>query len=168
MKVRPAKKSDIPEILGIVSAVRKEYFEKNGIPQWNDGYPDRAIFEEDLENGGLFVLSQGENVIGTVTVTYARESRYDAIEGEGWQEDGDYAVVHRIAVSPDFHGMGLGGALIAVADKLCEQRGLHSVRSDTHEANIGMRRTLEKAGYTCRGTIHNSDGAARLAYEKLL
>ena len=79
MKVRPAKKSDLPEIMSIVSAVRRDYFEKNGIPQWNDGYPDRDIFLSDLDRGELFALSQGENIIGMITVSFEHEDGCAAV-----------------------------------------------------------------------------------------
>ncbi len=168
MKVRPAKKSDLPEIMSIVSAVRRDYFEKNGIPQWNDGYPEKEIFLSDLDRGELFALSQGENIIGMVTVSFEHEDSYDVIEDGGWRTDGEYAVIHRLAVSPDFHGMGLGAALINLADKLCEQRDVHCVRCDTHEHNAAMRKTLEKCGFRYCGVIHIANGEPRVAYDKLI
>ena len=167
MTVRPARASDLPEVMKIVSRAREEYFEKNGIPQWQGGYPSRELFEEDLEKERLFVLVQGENIIGMVVVCFEHEKCYDVIEDGAWADDKDeYAVVHRIAVSPDFHGMGLGGALVKLADKLCEQRGVRYARSDTHEMNLAMRHTLEKCGYVRRGIIHIEDGSPRVAYEK--
>ena len=45
--------------------------------------------------------------------------------------------------------------------------GMDSVRIDTHEGNVVMRRMLEKNGFVHCGTIYLMNGDARVAYEKL-
>lgn len=168
MKMRLAKPADIKEIMDIVGQVQKKYFEKNDIPQWRDGYPQKELFEKDIEKKSLFVLSQGELIIGMAAVCFEHEPSYDIIENGAWKSDGEYAVIHRIAVSPDFHGFGFGKNFIELAQMLCNQRGVHSLRADTHEQNIAMQKTFQSCGMEYCGVIHIENGDPRVAYEKLI
>ena len=37
MKVRPAKKSDLSDIVSCAERIKSEYFLRHDIPQWNNG-----------------------------------------------------------------------------------------------------------------------------------
>ena len=54
MKVRPATKADIGDILGCVRRIKREYFEANNIEnrmvvdsEWDDDWDEDDVFEED-------------------------------------------------------------------------------------------------------------------------
>lgn len=168
MKVRPAKQSDIEEVMDCVKRLKKEYFERYEIPQWQGDYPSEATFVADMEAGRLFVMHMGDCLVGFVCVGFEPDPCYAVIENGSWKHDGEYAVVHRLGVNPDWQKMSMGGVLMSVADKLCEAKGVSAVRADTHEKNISMQKLLEKCGFERRGVIHLEDGAPRLAYEKEL
>ena len=51
---------------------------------------------------------------------------------------------------------------------LAADNGYASVRVDTHQGNLPMRRMLEKNGFEYCGTIHLLDGQSRVAYERLV
>ena len=68
-------------------------------------------------------------------------------------------MIHRIASTPNSHGI-----LDAVLD-YCEALA-PCIRIDTHEANIIMRKGLEKRGYQYCGIIHLLNGDERLAFQK--
>ena len=48
------------------------------------------------------------------------------------------------------------------------QIGKKSLRIDTHEGNVVMRKMLEKHSFVHCGTIYLENGDARVAYEKML
>lgn len=168
MKVRPAKRDDLGDIMTCVRRLKKEYFEEKGIPQWQGDYPSRETFLSDIEGGRLFVMYMGECLVGFTSVCFEPDPCYTEIEGEGWKNDGAYAVVHRFGINPDWHGMGMGKALMGLADRFCEAKKVSAIRADTHEANAAMIGLLKKCGFEERGTIHLADGAPRLAFEKNL
>ena len=62
--------------------------------------------------------------------------------------------------------------MLSLAEDLALGSGCESVRVDTHEGNIPMRRLLEKHGYTACGVITllsgSEAGQKRVAYEKKL
>lgn len=166
MKVRPAKKDDLDDIMSVVHRLQKEYFEKNEIPQWQNGYPSRETFLKDIEDRSLFVMYLGECLIGFASIKYAAEPTYSVIENGNWEKDDSYLVIHRFGINPDWHKMGMGTTLIAIADKICEANSISSIRADTHEKNAGMIALLEKSGFKKRGIIHLENGDPRLAFEK--
>ncbi len=173
MKVRPAVKSnsensDTKNILACVRRIKREYFEANGIDQWGEGYPSRDQFMSDIEKKALYVMYMGEVLIGFGAFLAEPDPCYAEIEG-AWKTEGDnYLVVHRFGINPDWHSMGMGTALMGLADKICEVKKLGSVRVDTHEKNIAMHKLLEKCGFERCGIIHLENGDPRVAYEKVL
>lgn len=173
MKVRPAVKSndensDTKNILACVRRIRREYFEANNIDQWSDGYPSRELFLSDIEKQALYVMYMGEVLVGFGAFLAEKDPCYEVIEGE-WKTDGEsYLVVHRFGINPDWHAMGMGTALMGLADKICEVKKIPSIRVDTHEKNIAMQKLLEKFGFEKCGIIHLENGDPRVAYEKVL
>ena len=168
MKVRPASKPDIPSVLGCVRRIKNEYFEANNINQWVGDYPSREIFASDVDKKALYVMYMGEVLIGFGSFLCEAEPTYEKIDG-AWLTDGEkYLVVHRLGINSDWHGMGMGTALMGLADKICEVKTIPSIRVDTHEANISMQKLLEKCGFTKCGTIYLENGDPRIAYEKVL
>lgn len=166
MRVRLANEEDLQEVIDLTARVKEEYFEANGIPQWTDDYPAEIDFARDLQAGRLFVMHMGECLIGYASMEVAEDPCYGEIEGGSWKEEGPYVLIHRFAINPDWHRMGMGTVLMALADKLAEAKGAKSARSDTHEKNAGMIALLEKCGFEKRGTIHLEDGSPRIAFEK--
>ena len=168
MKVRPASKPDIPSVLGCVRRIKNEYFEANNINQWVGDYPSREIFASDVDKKALYVMYMGEVPIGFGSFLCEAEPTYEKIDG-AWLTDGEkYLVVHRLGINPDWHGMGMGTALMGLADKICEVKKIPSIRVDTHEDNISMQKLLEKCGFTKCGTIYLENGDPRIAYEKVI
>lgn len=168
MKVRPAKKSDLSDIVNCAERIKSEYFLRHNIPQWQDGYPSKEDFAADIDAGRLFVMYLGEALIGFISVSAEHEPNYDVIyEGE-WKSSEPYVVVHRFGINPDWHGMGMGTSLFGIVPRLCEAHGINAIRIDTHEQNSAMIRFLEKNGFERAGIIHLANGEPRIAFEKIL
>ena len=147
------------------------YFKEAGIDQWQNGYPNAESLAEDMAGGESYVLveDEAEEVLGTCFISFAGEPDYDVIYEGSWQEQEPYGVVHRVAVASDRKGQGLAGLMIQQAVAMCRQRGIGSMRMDTHEDNRSMQRMLAKNGFVYRGIIYlGRDGAKRVAFEKTL
>lgn len=147
------------------------YFKEAGIDQWQNGYPNEETLLEDMAGGESYVLvdEETEEVVGTCFVSFRKEPDYDVIYEGSWQEPEPYGVVHRVAVSSDRKGQGLAGQMIQHAAAMCRERGIGSMRMDTHEDNRSMQRMFAKNGFIYRGIIYlGRDGAKRVAFEKIL
>lgn len=142
-----------------------------GISQWQKGYPSRAVWEQDVEEGCTYLALDQGVVAGIFAFKTDPDSSYEDIDG-AWLTDGSYASLHRVCVADESKGKGVAGALFTHAFKLTRERRLPSVRIDTHPGNLPMRRAMEKAGFEPCGEIRLADGPEagdlRIAFEKVL
>lgn len=168
MKFRKTEKKDIPGILRIIRQAQ-QYMKEQGIDQWQDGYPDEAVFEEDIARGYSYVMEADGKVIGTMAVLFDGEPTYDKIYDGAWKTAGEpYAAIHRVAVDAEEKGRGIAGRMLSEVEKMCRERGVRSMKNDTHRDNKSMQRMLGKNGFEYCGVIYLEDGAERIAFEKTL
>ena len=169
MRISLAIKDILPEIMGIFAEARQT-IASLGINQWQNGYPIEQIVEEDIaQNRSYSVID--DTICGTFVVILDGEPTYDKIYDGNWLTGNDYAdymAIHRVAVSVRSRGKGVSTEIINFATNLARDNGRSSLRIDTHEGNIVMRKMLEKHGFIYCGIIYLEDGESRVAYEKLI
>lgn len=168
MLIRKAVSADLDALMPIFDEARGT-IGKLGIDQWQDGYPQREVIEEDIRGGYTRVIETDGTVRGTFALFFDGEPTYDRIFDGHWltgDENRNYLAVHRVAITVASRGTGLSGALIAHAEEEAKAAGKLSIRIDTHEGNVVMRRMLEKNGLQYCGIIYLVNGDPRVAYEK--
>ena len=99
-------------------------------------------------------------------IIFDKEPAYEDIEGE-WLTNGNYGVVHRVAVSKLAKGKGIATKLFKNIEGLCLEKNIHSIKVDTNFDNVPMLKILERLEYTYCGEVYFR-GAARKAFEKKL
>ena len=153
---------DLPTILKLRDQAREIMRSYGNTFQWPDGYPRDDMFHKDIERAGSYVVADAS---GTIVATFALlpnpEPTYKVIYDGQWLDNLPYHVIHRIASTPDSHGV-LDAILNFCESQVC------NIRIDTHEANVIMRRGLEKHGYRYCGIIHLLNGDERMAFQKVV
>lgn len=168
MIFRKTKFEDINDVLKIIDDA-KNYFKDNNIDQWQKGYPNKEIIEQDIINKEGYVLIDNDtNIIGTLSLSFRGEPTYKEIYNGKWLTNNDFGVLHRVAVDIKYKGKGLANIMISEAEKIAKSKGFKSLRVDTHENNIPMQRVLNKSNFKRCGNIYLIDGDERIAYEKIL
>ena len=167
MEFRKSIKSDIKEIINIIEEAQS-YFKANGIDQWQNGYPNEESIMNDIESGESYVLLKDDKVIATAYLSFSGESDYDVIYDGKWISQGDYAVVHRVAVSSNIKGHGVAGELFKYIEEICLGNNIKHIKIDTHRQNKSMQRFLSKNGFEYCGVIYLEDNSERIAFEKVL
>lgn len=167
MHFRKAERTDIPRIAALYEQA-VAYFAKNGIDQWQNGYPDAASLEKDIENEVSYLFENADGILATVAFCIGREPTYDRICAGAWKNSGSYATIHRLAVTDAEKGKGIAQAVFNKLDLMCKLKNIKSLRADTHKENRSMQRALTKNGFEYCGIIYLADGSERLAYEKLV
>ena len=139
-----------------------------GIDQWQNGYPNEQVVLEDIRLGRSYCLEENGQIWGTF-VLVPEEPSYDRITQGHWLTRGqNYIALHRVAVAVAKRGQGLPDLIMAYAAEAAAAQGKGSLRVDTHQGNLVMRRMLEKQGFKHCGTIHLPTGDPRVAYERTL
>lgn len=150
------------EILQQAIQRRKE----DGSRQWQDGYPNPQVVQNDIEKGIGYVLTDEEIVAGYSAVLINDEPAYAGIEGQ-WLTNGDFVVVHRVAISDDYLGKGLAAQILKHIEQFALDNNINSIKVDTNFDNPAMLRIFEKLGYVYCGEVYFR-GSARKAFEKVL
>lgn len=167
MKFRRARINDVREIMEIINQA-KEFLKGKGIDQWQDGYPNEDTIIEDIKNDESYVLEEDGRVIATSMVTFKGEASYDVIYDGKWLSNGKYAAIHRIAVDNRHKGLGLSTEIIKHIEKFCVDRGVYSIKIDTHKENTSMQNVIKKNQFKYCGIIYVDGSSKRIAFEKLL
>ncbi|MBR6767955.1 MAG: GNAT family N-acetyltransferase [Clostridia bacterium] len=171
IRIRSAVIADLPAICDLFAKSRQTMKEQ-GIDQWQDGYPFSTDIEEDMKLDQAYVLVKESTVVGYFAYTSGKEEVYEKITEGAFREDGyRYSSVHRVAVSPELRGHGLGGRVFDYATKLAHIDHALSLRCDTHEDNKPMRSLLGKCGFQYCGVVYyerNGQREKRIAFDLLL
>jgi len=143
-----------------------EQRKKDGSDQWQNGYPNEQTVHDDIANGYGYVLISNNDIVAYAAIIFGIEPAYNDIIG-AWLTNGEYAVVHRVAVSNTVKGKGIATLLFNEIEHLCIAKNVYSIKVDTNFDNIPMLKILDKLGYQYCGEIFFS-GAPRKAFEKVL
>lgn len=162
---RQANKADEINIWKILQqAIERRRLD--GSPQWQDGYPNPQTLENDITNGWGHLIETENNIAAYVAIIFEPEPAYEAIEGK-WLSNGEYVVVHRVAVADGFGGQGLASKIFSEVENIALKNGVTSIKVDTNFDNPAMLSILKNLCYTYCGEVYFR-GSARKAFEKLL
>ncbi|MEY8253670.1 GNAT family N-acetyltransferase [Clostridium perfringens] len=167
MEFRQAKISDLDQIVEIIE-LSKKYLKETKVDQWQDGYPAKEDLRKDIESGNSYVLTNKDEIVATTVISLEGESTYNLIFNGEWITNEDYIVMHRVAVHDKYKGKGIFKELIKEAESLALNKGISSIKIDTHRDNISMQRAVVKNDFQKCGIIYLEDGSERIAFEKVL
>jgi len=165
LKFRRATPEDAGSVWEILSqAIRRR--KEDGSSQWQSGYPNLNTVHSDIEKGYCYLLADNQKILASAALIFNIEPTYQTIDG-AWLSDGDFLVVHRVAVSDEVLGKGVATKFFTEIEEFAKENGVFSIKVDTNFDNLPMLRILEKLNYTYCGEVQVSDGP-RKAFEKLL
>lgn len=138
----------------------------DGSAQWQDGYPNPTVIENDINQGYGFVLLENHKIVGYCALIINYEPAYEAIEGK-WLSNQDFVVIHRVAIAQEQLGKGLAQKIMTEIENYALQQHIFSIKADTNFDNQAMLHLFEKLGYSYCGEVYFR-GSARKAFEKIL
>lgn len=157
--IRTAHEKDLDALCALYEEGRQFMAGHGNKAQWQGGYPQRSLLEEDICRRQMYVCEQNGALCASFVFFVGPEASYAQIDG-AWLCDGPYGVVHRLC-SP---GRAKGAATACL--QFCMQR-CKSLRIDTHERNTPMRGLLCKLGFVQCGVIWLADKSERIAFQKI-
>jgi ribosomal protein S18 acetylase RimI-like enzyme len=145
MEIRLATNKDINRIIEITNACAKHMISQN-IFQWNEQYPNKEIFNQDVLNECLFVLVENNSVIGCLCISNEMDEVYKNVKWLTKNKKNIY--LHRLAVHPTFQGKGYAISLMNYAERFTLKNGYESIRLDTFSGNPKNNKFYKLQGYT--------------------
>lgn len=166
MLIRRATRQDLPALMALMRKV-VPLMRAAGNLQWDENYPDDAVFSKDIEHDHLWIAEIDSSIAGVAAVTTDQEPEYALV---GWDIEEPAIVVHRLAVDPDFRGAGVASALMQKAETIAVERRIPVLRIDTNTNNGATQKLFPKLGYVLAGEIELGfrPGLRFLCYEKRL
>ena len=160
MYFRTATREDSLSILSIYKEAIAFMREHHNPTQWSDFESLKRTVLKDIEKKESFVLIDKDEIQAVFTLQTEIEPTYLKINGQ-WKDNSSYVTVHKLAVKT--HNKGYASLCFDYVFSIYSH-----VRVDTHEDNLPMQKTIEKAGFSYCGIITLLDGSSRLAYERSL
>jgi N-acetylglutamate synthase-like GNAT family acetyltransferase len=166
MIIRLATLHDIPQILTLIADVIP-VMKTAGNFQWDNDYPNKQVFTQDIKLNQLWVAEIAGTIAGVAAITTDQDAEY-AQAGLDITETA--IVTHRLAVNINYQGRGVAAALLKQAEHEAIRRAVNILRIDTNIANQTTQKLFPKLGYVFAGEISLTirPGLKFLCYEKRL
>ena len=120
-------------------------------PKWSEEHPSRVYVAESIRRGEQFACFKDGAVLGAVVLSEDPEGRYDLGDWSRSLPDGEFLVVHVLAVDPAFAHCGVGGFLIDQSIALAKSRGYKAIRLDVVPGNTPAVNLYQSRGFTSAG-----------------
>jgi ribosomal protein S18 acetylase RimI-like enzyme len=166
MLIRKATVADIPNIMQLIRKV-VPLMNAAGNFQWDSTYPNPEVFNNDIALSQLWVADIEGNIAGIAAITTDQDAEYADV---GWDITQTAIVTHRLAVDPDYRGLGIAAALLNQAEHEAINRHIPILRIDTNSNNQATQKLFPKLGYRYAGqiTLAFRPGLSFYCYEKQL
>jgi ribosomal protein S18 acetylase RimI-like enzyme len=149
--IRKATNKDIDSILNITKACAKFMIDK-GIFQWNEHYPNKLAFENDVLRNELYVIETKSEIIGCIVISTFMDEEYIPVK---WlTSNNNNLYIHRLAIHPKHQGEGYAQKLMDFAEIQAKKTKASSIRLDTFSQNIRNQKFYELRSYKRLGEIY--------------
>ncbi|EKU47498.1 GNAT family N-acetyltransferase [Staphylococcus massiliensis] len=140
--MRIATEKDIKAIMHITDQA-KSLMNDDDHSQWDERYPTRDDFMQDIQLENMYVYEMDERVVGYIVIDQNQANWYDRFE---WpvNRDGAY-VIHRLAV--DTSQKGIAQKLISFAIEFALSHNSTVLLTDTLSLNQRAQRLFNKFGF---------------------
>lgn len=145
LKYRIATPDDIEEICSIVHTA-VDVMERHNIFQWDDLYPAKEDFQEDIGLNQLYVGLVDGQIAVMYTLNQKSEKEYE--NGKWKYKDEPFYIVHRLCVNPTFQNKGIAKSTLLYIERQLTEMGIHVIRLDVFSNNPFALRLYNSLGYS--------------------
>ena len=117
-------------------------------------HPTDEMIRSYLDSGAMYLLLDGTDLAGMMAVTMSQGDDYHEIAWERQLSDTEVAVVHILAVMPEYQKQGLGRKMIEETLRLAKENGKKAIRLDALASNLPAHRLYESMGFSRRDRKH--------------
>lgn len=121
-------------------------------PIWRRGeYPGRESIKEAIAKGTQYMCVIDGKAVGAFVLNTEPGGYYDAGDWSVQLVEGEYLIIHTLAVLPELGGKGIGGHMVRYCVERAKEEGYKAVRLDVVPGNTPARHLYEKEGFTFAG-----------------
>lgn len=146
---RQAVMDDLDAIEQLVQQAVKEMVSQ-GIDQWDELYPAREDFEQDIQNGQMALGMLGGEIAVIYTINRECEPEYESAE---WKSpDKSYCILHRLCVDPRFQNQGIARQTMEHIELEAAAKGIQAIRLDVFSQNPNALKLYQNCCFKKVGT----------------
>ncbi len=129
-----------------------QYLEETvNYPKWSKEYPCRENVREAIERGEQYACVENGQILGAVVLNDNPDGDYEAGDWSRNLKQGEYLVIHRLAVVPSQGQKGIGGYLVDRCIETALRERYRAIRLDVVPHNLPAIRLYEKKGFSFIG-----------------
>lgn len=154
MEIRKCTKEDVAQVGAFYDRV-VAWLDANGVnyPKWTYGeYPSVLSARANAAKGTQYVCMERDVPVGAFVLNDNPEGNYAKGAWSRNLAEGEYMVLHALAVAPDRFGNGIGSAMVRFAIDEAKARGYKGFRLDIVPGNKPARKLYEQYGFRYVGT----------------
>jgi len=156
MIYRLAEIRDLESIFDIVVSAILE-MDKHGILQWDNIYPSKEDFLNDIQKKNLFVGILNQDIVVVFTINKECDEQYQ--KGSWKYPNTEYRVIHRLCVDPKHQNRRIAKETLDYIEFELRQLGVESIRLDVFCDNPYALALYRNAGYEETGTVNWRKGS---------
>ena len=151
MQLVKCKTKDLDDVADLYLKVVAHLKANVNYPKWSDDYPSRQSVAQCIESGEQYACVQDGALVGAVVLNENPAGAYQKGEWRKNLAEGEYLVLHTLAVLPALTGKGLGGLIVDECVKLAKNLGYKAIRLDVVPDNYPAIKLYEGKGFTFAG-----------------
>jgi GNAT superfamily N-acetyltransferase len=141
--IRKAVISDLEMIMKIVKDTISEMHSYNNY-QWDENYPNKQDFINDINEGSLYVDVEQCLVVGFLCINKKEPVEY---KGLSWSLNEEAYILHRLSVDINHRNEKIGFKLMNFAEELARNNKIFYLQTDTYSLNTKAQKLIESCGY---------------------
>jgi ribosomal protein S18 acetylase RimI-like enzyme len=160
----PIRLARIEELDSVYSLVQEaiRHMDNQGISQWDDIYPSKAILNADIKNQQMHLIEVEGRVAGLIVMNEDQSPEYGSV---AWEHSGRVLVVHRLTIHPNYQRHKLASYLMDFAEEMAAAENYDCIRLDAFTRNPAAFTLYENRGYRKAGIVRFRKGEF-FVYEK--
>lgn len=121
-------------------------------PKWVHGdYPSLQSATTAHQNGSLYTVKKDGEIVCAFVLNNDPQGDYTVGDWKVYIPEGEYMVIHSLAVLDKCSGQGVGQAVVKFCIDSAKTLGYKGVRVDVVPGNFPARKLYEKMGFTYAG-----------------
>ena len=138
---RMATQDDAAQVLSLYESAKSGAF-----CVWNESYPSMTEIAHDLETKNLYVMTDGNKIIGAISVV--PENELDDFDCWSCKEGKEIA---RVVIEKTYQGRGLSFEMVQNIVPILRKNGCKAIHLSVVKTNIPAYKTYIKAGFAVVG-----------------
>lgn len=151
MELIKCDKSYLESVTALYHRVIRHLEAHINYPKWSSAHPSDRGIADAVGAGVQYACVENGKVIGAVILNEDPEGDYSAGAWSQALRDGEFLVIHALAVDPSCARGGVGSFMVTQCVALAVQGGYRAVRLDVVPGNVPAERLYAKHGFVYVG-----------------